>query len=333
MYPLGYVTVKIHTRLIAEHDVTAAQSSSRFDRTTRYPDTEGRMTDAKRAADRVQSGFDALSELYYRYWGEHFHLAIAEHGDDPADLDERYEQTHRRYFNAIDGQSRKRILEVACGGGAFAAWLADRTKAEVVGIDRSESQLRHARQTYLSEARPNLCFRREDAMELGRLSEPLFDAAVCLDAACYFPDRPAVIAGVAKMLEPEGRFLLVDWCQSAAPTPLQRELILQPLCRLWGIQRLETVAGYERNFMTAGFRVQHADLSEATSFNWERGYRVALGALTQPLRGLVRPVSYLALHGVNPRRLAKDQFQVALLAKAAADAGVLRYVAFTAIRR
>ena len=290
------------------------------------------MTDATRSVERVQAGFDALSELYYRYWGEHFHLAIAEDGDDPADLAGRYERTHRRYFEAIEGSTRRRILELACGGGAFSAWMADRTAAEVVAVDRSETQITHARGTYLSAARPNLRFRHGDAMALEQLNESPFDAAVCLDAACYFPDRPAVLRDVANLLEPGSRFLLVDWCQSASTTALQRELILQPLCQLWSIGRLETVAGYLKAFAAAGFQVQEEDLSQATAFNWDRGYRIALRGLEQPLRGLLRPVAYLAMHGMSPLRLAKDQFQVALLAKAAADAGVLRYVSFLGIR-
>jgi SAM-dependent methyltransferase len=296
-------------------------------RRTRLP-----VTDARRGVERVQAGFDALSELYYRYWGEYFHLAIAEDGDDPDDLAGRYERTHHRYFEAIEGSSRRRVLELACGGGAFSAWMADRTTAEVVGVDRSETQLRHARSNYQSAARPNLRFRRCDAMELEQLDEVAFDAAVCLDAACYFPDRPAVLRGMATLLEPGARFLLVDWCQSPKTTVLQRELLLHPLCRLWGIAGLETVAGYLKAFAAAGFRVHPEDLSLATAFNWERGYRLALGALERPLRGLLRPVAYLAAQGVSPRDLAKDQFQVALLAKAAADAGVLRYVCFLGIR-
>jgi hypothetical protein len=63
------------------------------------------MTGAEHAAERVEFGFDALSELYYRYWGEYFHLAIAEEEDDPKDLAACYERTQRRYFEAIVGQT------------------------------------------------------------------------------------------------------------------------------------------------------------------------------------------------------------------------------------
>jgi SAM-dependent methyltransferase len=292
------------------------------------------MSGAEHAAERVQFGFDALSELYYRYWGEYFHLAIAEEGDDPKDLAACYERTHRRYFEAIEGQSSKRILEVACGGGAFAAWMAERTEGEVLGVDSSHTQLAHARR-YASAERPNLRLRRWDAMELDRLDEPPFDAAVCLDAACYFPDHVAVLLGIAKLLKPGARLLFVDWCRAQQTTALQRELILDPLCRLWAIRELETITGYVEALAGAGFHVRSVDdLSAPTAFNWDRGYRLALEALAErpPLSQLVRPVAGLALRGVSPLRLAKEQFQVALLSKAAADAGVLRYVSFLAVR-
>jgi hypothetical protein len=36
--------------------------------------------------ENMLTGFDALAELYYAYWGEFFHLAVFEAGDDPADV-------------------------------------------------------------------------------------------------------------------------------------------------------------------------------------------------------------------------------------------------------
>jgi SAM-dependent methyltransferase len=39
------------------------------------------------------------------------------------------------------------VLDVGCGTGGFTAGIADRTRAEVVGCDRSASLLEHARQT------------------------------------------------------------------------------------------------------------------------------------------------------------------------------------------
>ena len=280
-------------------------------------------------------GFNALAELYYTYWGEFFHLAVFEPGDDPAALATAYEKTHERYLAAIGGNTTRRILDVACGGGAFSAWLADHTAGAVVGVDQSDSQLGHARRWLTGGQRPNLRFVQHDAMRLGDLAEPPFDAAVCLDAACYLPDRELALRGIAACLRPGGRLLLVDWCRSERPLRLQRELILEPLCRYWAIPELETASGYRRSFEAAGFHIHELeDLSEQVLPNWERGYQAALRALAEPVRlgQLLRLAANTVQYGTLAIQAAKDQFQVALLAKAAAESGVLRYVSVLAER-
>jgi 2-polyprenyl-3-methyl-5-hydroxy-6-metoxy-1,4-benzoquinol methylase len=280
-------------------------------------------------------GFDALADLYYEYWGEFFHLALFGPDDDPADLTAAYQRTHERYLEEIEGAAAARILDVACGGGALSAWLADHTPAEVVGVDLSSGQLAHARRWVADGRRPNLRFVQHDAMCLDELAEQPFDAALCLDAACYLPDRQAALRGIASRLKPGGRLLLVDWCQIEDPTAVQRELILEPLCRYWAIADLATATGYSRAFGAAGLRVlQLDDLSERVAPNWERGYQVALRALAEPIRlsQLLRMAAAAVQHGAVAVQAAKDQFQVALLAKAAADSGVLRYVSVLAER-
>jgi len=280
-------------------------------------------------------GFDALGELYYTYWGEFFHLALFEPGEDPAELTAAYQRTHERYLEAIGGATARRILDVACGGGALSAWLADHTSAEVVGVDLSSGQLRHARRWVADRRRPNLRFVQHDVMHLDELAEQPFDAALCLDAACYLPDRAAALRGIATRLRLGGRLLLVDWCRVERPTALQHELILEPLCRYWAIADLATVTGYRRAFAAAGLRVQRLDdLSDQVVPNWQRGYQAALRALSEPVRlaELLRLAAATVKHGTVAVQAAKDQFQVALLARAAADSGLLRYVSVLAER-
>ena len=285
--------------------------------------------------EHMQLGFDALAELYYAYWGEFFHLAVFEAGDDPADVAAAYQRTHQRYLEALGGAAARRILDVACGGGALSAWLADHTTAAVVGVDLSGGQLAHARRWVAGGRRPNLRFVQHDAMRLGDLAEPPFDAAICLDAACYLPDRRAALRQVAARLRPAGRLLLVDWCQAERPAALQQELILEPLCRYWAIADLETTAGYRRSCTAAGLRIHRLDdLSDRVVPNWERGYQAALRALAEPIRlgRLLRLAADTVTHGSVVIQAAKDQFQVALLAKAAAESGLLRYVSVLAER-
>lgn len=286
--------------------------------------------------ENVETGFDTLGDLYYDYWGDYFHLAVFGPGDDPSDFAGAFERTHEQYFHAIGGSAAGHILDLACGGGALSLWIADRSNAQVLGVDLSRAQLARARRRLVGRHRANLSFIQHDLMALGELDVGPFDAAICLDAFCYVPDRAQALRAVASRLKRGARFLLVDWCRPERVRALQRELILEPFYRNWGIGDLETVGGYRRAFAAAGLRIlQVEDLSERVAPNWERGYQAALRAVADPIapRHLLSLARAVTTHGVGVVDVAKGQFLVALLAKAAADAGILRYVSILSERR
>jgi hypothetical protein len=172
-------------------------------------------------------------------------------------------------------------------------------------------------------------------MRLDELAERPFDAALCLDAACYLPDRRAALRGIATLLRPGGRLRSSTGAEPSISRPCNTSLILGPLCRYWAIADLETANSYSRSFADAGLRVHRLeDLSDRVVPNWERGYQAALRALAERIRlSELLPAAALAVkHGAVVVHAAKDQFQVALLAKAAADSGLLRYVSVLAER-
>ncbi len=281
----------------------------------------------------VRTVFGATADLYYEHWGEFFHLAIFEQEDGCVDWDAALERTHQRYFQAIGGAHARRILELACGGGAFSAWMAERTSADVLGVDISDAQLAHAYKRLKKKQLANLRFIEHDIMHIAELDEAPFDAAVWLDAACYLPDKHAALKGVATRLHKGARLLLVDWCRAKRPTALQEEMLLEPFYGYWGIPAMETVGGYEQAFKAAGFRVlELEDLSERVASNWERGYQIALKALAEPttVERLAEVAVNTIKYGRQAVQLAKNQFNAAMFAKAAADAGLLRYVYFLA---
>jgi len=285
----------------------------------------------------VEQGFDVLADLYYAYWGQFFHPALCDNeaeGAEGADLERRYERTHQRYFDSVRGSDAECLADLGCGGGALSTWMARRVRGEVIGIDLSARQIERAERRLRASKLGNLRFIRQDLLRLAELRET-FDAAVCLDAACYLPDRPRALQQMAASLTAGGRLLLVDWCRVPGPTRLQRELILEPFYRAWGISDLTTVGEYRAAFRGAGLRLLDVDdLSAAVAPEWERGYRAALDAVGEPLRidRLLQSGGLLVRHGPRVLEAAKAQFSVALLVKAAADSGILRYVSFLAER-
>ncbi len=278
--------------------------------------------------ETIEKTFAAVSDLYAQHWNEFFHFALFETEDET--WEEAFERTHAKYVEALRLEGATNVLEIACGRGGFSAYLARATSARVLGIDLSPEQLAHAGR----HRAPNLRFRQHDVMHVDELGES-FDAVVCMDAACYFPDKRRAVEKIAKVVNPGGRFLLVDWCKQDGLNRLQEELVLGPFMKLWAIPSLATARNYETYLERSGFEVvELSDLNDQVRPNWELGYERALSAVRElTYEDVARMIWRVKRLGPEGWRILKDQFPAALYIKAGFDAGFLRYTYIVAERK
>jgi SAM-dependent methyltransferase len=276
-------------------------------------------------AENMKRMFAAVSDLYADYWNDFFHFALFE--DEEEDWESAFERTHLLYAEKLRIGEGDKVLELACGRGGFADFLAAETKGDVLEIDISRSQLSHA----VRHRRPNLRFEHGDIMRVDKIGES-FDAVACMDADCYLPDKGAAVARIARVMNPGARFLFIAWCRREGLDQMQEELVLDPFMRYWGVPDLETPAGYRRHFRDAGLRlIEETDLNSRTRRNWDFGYEQAISGVSElsPARAARYLWRGLPLGGEG-LRLIKEQFHAALYIKAAFDAGFLRYTLFLA---
>jgi ubiquinone/menaquinone biosynthesis C-methylase UbiE len=135
-----------------------------------------------------------------------------EHGDDFAWCDEadqpwRYAiNLIRRALAGVD-VAGARVLDVGCGRGGPAAYIAGRLDArEVVGLDASEDGVRFCREQHVH---PRLRFVHASAEELP-FEDASFDVVLNVESShCYL--RPAAFfSEVARVLKPGGSFCYSD---------------------------------------------------------------------------------------------------------------------------
>ena len=102
----------------------------------------------------------------------------------------------------------ERVLDVACGTGIVARRAAPRVGANgtVVGLDLNEGMLEVARKIS-SEVRPPIEWRRGDATEMP-LPDGMFDVVFCQQGLQFFPDQPAALREMYRVLVPNGRLAL-----------------------------------------------------------------------------------------------------------------------------
>lgn len=117
----------------------------------------------------------------------------------------------RKFFARLQLNADCHVLDVACGSGGPALFLADTVGCRVTGVDINESGIGNARR--LAEARgvgERVQFKQVDAGGALPFEDSFFDAISSIDAMNHFEKRDALMQEWKRVLRPSGRFLFTD---------------------------------------------------------------------------------------------------------------------------
>ena len=173
------------------------------------------------------------------------------------------------------------VLDVGCGFGGTARYMADRFGCQVTGIDLTPEFI---------ETGQELCHwvGLDDRIELHQGSalampfdEATFDIATMLHVGMNIANKQTLFAEVAKVLKPGGRFAIYD-IMRLADTPLEYPV---PWATDEVSDALATQAIYEEALADAGFTITHRRncLDSAMAFFEEAKRRVESGGETPAL--------------------------------------------------
>ena len=106
--------------------------------------------------------------------------------------------------------SNSSVLEIGCGSGRYALYVAEATGCRVVGLDRNSEGIRNAsalarRQNLSSQVHFQQC----DVSQLLPFADAIFDAT-SNDVLCHIPGRLAVLGELHRVLKPGGRMIFSD---------------------------------------------------------------------------------------------------------------------------
>ncbi len=120
-------------------------------------------------------------------------------------------------------QANAKVLDIACGAGDSSRIVAGELSAEAVGLDLSPSSLGFASQRFDQEPWWPLTSWTAGEAESLPFAANSFDVAMVECALCTFPDKPAAISEVRRVLKSGGRFALSDVTldRGALPAELQ----------------------------------------------------------------------------------------------------------------
>jgi SAM-dependent methyltransferase len=118
---------------------------------------------------------------------------------------------YRVWLTWLDLAPASHTLEVACGSGGPALFLARESGARVTGVDIDAHGVAQAnRMAQELDLAGRAAFQRADASQPLPFADETFDAIMCIDAINHMPDRLAVLSEWRRMLKSGGRLLFTD---------------------------------------------------------------------------------------------------------------------------
>lgn len=123
------------------------------------------------------------------------------------DLQARGTELYRRVIASVDLRN-KEILEVGCGRGGGASFVAQQYRPRLVmGVDYAARAIAFCRSHHV---RAGLIFRQADAERLP-FSPASFDVVLNVESSHAYESYDHFVNGIARVLRPEGYFLFADF--------------------------------------------------------------------------------------------------------------------------
>lgn len=200
--------------------------------------------------------YDRVLPAWRMLMGRNLHYGYF---DEPQqELDAATDNLTLRLGNSAQLRPGLDVLDVGCGDGQTACFLAERFACRVVGISTGKKGVDRARR--LSRSRglsQSVAFRVRDGMD-NRFPDGSFDRVWVMQSSHFMLDKRSLFAECARVLRPQGRLALGD-IMTRSPLPMvevvrrRTEFVL--LHRVFGRARMEPLQTYQALAEESGLRV------------------------------------------------------------------------------
>ena len=147
-------------------------------------------------------------EIYRTIWGDNLHLGVPCGEDCPHP--EAMEHTNEIMAGAVDLGPDTRVLDLGCGYGSTARYLAAKFGCPVTGTNISQKELDLARERASGAGLTHLLtFEYEDFHKLA-YPENSYDVVWSQEAFLHAADKNAVLSECRRVLKPNGSLIFTD---------------------------------------------------------------------------------------------------------------------------
>lgn len=162
-------------------------------------------------SSRIRRHYDRLAPLYLRYWGEHVHHGYWDNPSEVRDPVAAQECLIEVLAEAARLSRGATVLDVGCGFGGSARWLAEHRDAKVLGWTLSRAQARFAAERARARSGAGAWLIVQADAETWPARAGAFDVVWVIECLEHLADKAAAYRRIAGTLRPGGVLALCAW--------------------------------------------------------------------------------------------------------------------------
>jgi ubiquinone/menaquinone biosynthesis C-methylase UbiE len=189
----------------------------------------------------------------------------------------------------------KEILEIGCGNGVQSLYInANYGPLRITGIDLNKANIEIANSERNRANIDNVQFLVDDAQNLTQIPSNSADVLLNIESAFHYPDKPAFLKEVIRVLKPGGQYLIAD----ILSTRKKRE----GLMKIWGkpmVHHFWNRKLYEEEFLKSELVINY---SEDITHQVRKGWSIYRNWIPK-IRGelLLQNVAFKIFYVINAR--------------------------------
>ena len=222
--------------------------------------------------DHIRKHYDRLSFLYRLFWGEHLH-----HG-----YWEKNESAPRAQIQLMERLAERagiprgaKVLDIGCGLGGSAMWLAQQYECDVTGMTISPVQARMA--TAKAKARGlsgQVRFEVNDANRWQPEAESV-EAIWIMESSEHFEDKARFFERCARALKPGGILACCAWLRRDGAFREGEKALVGTIAEAMMSASLDSLSDYVQWMRDAGLNVTAAeDITRNVAPTWTHCSRI-----------------------------------------------------------